>query len=87
LYYILQLIEWMNDSHNLQVEPEVLKCLQMISSLNTEADSIYELYNETDTTMGPGSVWNDIVLSPSRSNDVEKLRESIQKIEKTIRKQ
>jgi len=65
------------------VEREVLKCLKMISSLNTEADSIYELYNETDTT----TVWNDIVLSPSRSNDVEKLRESIQKIEKTIRKQ
>jgi len=83
LYYILQLIEWTNDSHNLQVEREVLKCLKMISSLNTEADSIYELYNETDTT----TVWNDIVLSPSRSNDVEKLRESIQKIEKTIRKQ
>lgn len=83
MYYILQLIEWTNDSHNLQVEREVLKCLKMISSLNTEADSIYELYNETDTT----TVWNDIVLSPSRSNDVEKLRESIQKIEKTIRKQ
>ncbi|KEH42750.1 calmodulin calcium-dependent NAD kinase isoform X2 [Medicago truncatula] len=82
-----KLIQWKNDSHNLQVKREVLKCLKMIRSLNTEADSIYELYNETDATMGPGSVWNDIVLSPSRSNDVEKLRESIQKIEKIIRKQ
>jgi hypothetical protein len=69
------------------VEPEVLKCLEMISSLNTEADSIYELYNETNTAMGPGTVWNDIVLSPSRSSDVENLRESILKIEKTIKKQ
>ncbi|KAK2401986.1 P-loop containing nucleoside triphosphate hydrolase superfamily protein [Trifolium repens] len=80
-------IEWKNDSHNLQVEAEVLKCLKMISSVNTDADSIYELYNEYNPTMRPGSVWNDTVLSPSRVNDQKELRESIQKIEKSIRKQ
>jgi hypothetical protein len=69
------------------VEAEVLKCLKMISSVNTDADSIYELYNEYNPTMRPGSVWNDIFLSPSRVNDQKELRESIQKIEKSIRKQ
>ncbi|PNY15044.1 hypothetical protein L195_g011734, partial [Trifolium pratense] len=46
-------IEWKNDSHNLQLEAEVLKCLKMISSVNTDADSIYELYNEYNPTMRP----------------------------------
>lgn len=69
------------------MDPEVLKLLNTISNVNTEAGSIYELYNEYNYTVRPGSVWNDIVLSPSRSNDKKELRESIQKIEKSITKQ
>ncbi|CAI8603086.1 unnamed protein product [Vicia faba] len=82
-----KIIEWKNDSNNLQVDPEVLKLLNTISNVNTEADSVYELYNVYNYTVRPGSVWNDIVLSPSRSNDKKELRESIQNIEKFIRKQ
>lgn len=70
----------------MRVDPEVLKLLNTISNVNTEAVSIYELYNEYNYTVRSGSVWNDIVLSPSRSNDKKELRESIQKIEKSIRK-
>ncbi|KAL5068350.1 hypothetical protein RYX36_019237 [Vicia faba] len=82
-----KIIEWKNDSNNLQVDPEVLKLLNTISNVNTEADSVYELYNVYNYTVRPGSVWNDIVLSPSRSNDKKESRESIQNIEKFIRKQ
>ncbi|CAK8572069.1 unnamed protein product [Lathyrus sativus] len=81
-----KIIEWKNDSKNLQVDPEVLKLLNTVSNVNTEADSIYELYNEYNYAVRPGSVWNDIVLSPSRSNDKKELREFIQKKEKFIRK-
>ncbi|RDX73898.1 hypothetical protein CR513_46418, partial [Mucuna pruriens] len=80
-----KLIWWKDDDHNLPENPQDMKCLEMINSVNVEADSIYELYKEP-RPMGPGSVWNDIVLSPSRSNDQKELRESIQKIEKSIRK-
>jgi len=59
----------------------------MMDRVNVEADSIYELYKEPSLIMRPGSVWKDIVLSPSRSNDQKKLRKSIQKTEKSIRKQ
>lgn len=53
----------------------------MIGSMNTEADSIYELYKEHVLFIKPGSIWIDMVHSPSRSNDQKELRESIQKIE------
>ncbi|XP_012569826.1 calmodulin calcium-dependent NAD kinase-like isoform X2 [Cicer arietinum] len=81
-----KIIWWKNDSHKLQVDPKVLKCLKIISGVNIEADSIYELYKEPNPIIRPGSVWNDIVLSLSRSNDQKELKGSIQKIEKSIRK-
>lgn len=68
------------------MDPKVLKCLKIISGVNIEADSIYELYKEPNPIIRPGSVWNDIVLSLSRSNDQKELKGSIQKIEKSIRK-
>ncbi|XP_027364884.1 uncharacterized protein LOC113871974 [Abrus precatorius] len=80
-----KLIWWKDDDHNLPMDPEGIKSLEMIGSVNAEADSIYELYKEP-SPMGPGSVWNDIVLSPLRSNNQKELRESIKKIEKSIRK-
>ncbi|KAK7268787.1 hypothetical protein RIF29_21496 [Crotalaria pallida] len=82
-----KLIGWKNGDHNLLLDPEDIKCLTMIGSLNAEADSIYELYKEPSPIMGPGSVWNDIVLSLSRPCDQKELRESIQRIEKSIRNQ
>ncbi|KAJ1409423.1 Zeta toxin domain [Sesbania bispinosa] len=81
-----KLIGWKDGDHNLLVDPDEIKILKTIGSLNAEADSIYELYKEPSTIMEPGSVWNDIVLPASRSNDQKELKESIQKIEKSIRK-
>lgn len=81
-----QLIGWKDGDHSLLVDPEDIKCLKMIGSLNAEADSIYELHMEPSPIMEPGSVWNDFVLSSSRSSVQEELRESILKIEKSIRK-
>jgi len=68
------------------VDPEDIKSLNNVTSLNTEADSIYELHKEPSPVMEPGSIWNDFVLSPSRSCAQKELRESILKIENSIRK-
>ncbi|KAK7278461.1 hypothetical protein RJT34_23490 [Clitoria ternatea] len=81
-----KLIGWKDGDHNLLVDPEDFKCMKTIANLNAEADSIYELYKEPSPIMEPGSVWNDIVLSPSREIDRKKLRECIQKIEASIKK-
>ncbi|XP_057733524.1 calmodulin calcium-dependent NAD kinase-like [Arachis stenosperma] len=81
-----KLIGWKDGDNNLLVDPEDIKCLKKIASLNAEADSIYELYKDPSPIMKPGSVWRDIVLAPSRSSDQKHLRESIHKIEKTLRK-
>ena len=84
--YKKQLIGWKDGDHNLLVDPENIKSLKNVTSLNSEADSICELYKEPSPVMESGSVWNDFVLSPSRPNVQEELRESIHKIEKSIRK-
>ncbi|OIW21316.1 hypothetical protein TanjilG_32129 [Lupinus angustifolius] len=81
-----KLIGWKDGDHNLLVDPENIKCLEMISSLNPKADSIYDLYKDPNSAMGPGSLWNDIVLSPLRPSYQKELMESIQKIEKSIKK-
>ncbi|XP_057423721.1 calmodulin calcium-dependent NAD kinase-like isoform X2 [Lotus japonicus] len=82
--FTTQLIGWKDGVHNLLVDPEDIKCLKNIGSLNAEADSIYELYRESNLIKEPGSVWNDFVMSPSRPNYQKELRESILKIEKSI---
>lgn len=82
--FTIQLIGWKDGVHNLLVDPEDIKCLKNIGSLNAEADSIYELYRESNLIKEPGSVWNDFVMSPSRPNYQKELRESILKIEKSI---
>ncbi|CAJ1976481.1 unnamed protein product [Sphenostylis stenocarpa] len=77
-----KLIGWKDGDHNLLVDPVDIKCLKTLGSLNAEADSIYELHKESNPITEPGSVWSDIVLSPSRTSDQKELREFIQKIEK-----
>ncbi|XP_024636645.1 calmodulin calcium-dependent NAD kinase isoform X2 [Medicago truncatula] len=81
-----KLIGWKDGDNNLLVDPEDIKSLNNVTSLNTEADSIYELHKEPSPVMEPGSVWNDFVLSPSRSSVQKELRESILKIERSIKK-
>lgn len=77
----MQLIGWKDGDSNLLVDTEELECLTKLSSLNPDADSIYELYNHPSIIFKPGSIWNDIVLSPSRSAIQVELRSSIQKCE------
>lgn len=81
-----QLIGWKDGDHTLLVDPEDIKSLNNVASLNAEADSICELHMEPSPVMEPGSVWNDFVLSPSRSNVQKELRKSIHKIEKSVGK-
>ncbi|XP_058770792.1 calmodulin calcium-dependent NAD kinase-like [Vicia villosa] len=81
-----KLIGWKEGDHNLLVDPEDIKSLNNVANLNAEADSICELHMEPSPLMEPGSVWNDFVLSSSRSSVQKELRKSIHKIEKSIRK-
>ncbi|XP_020972887.1 uncharacterized protein LOC110269416 [Arachis ipaensis] len=84
---LLMLIGWKDDDHNLLVDPEDIKCLEMIGGLNVEADSIYELYKESSLITEPGSVSKEIVLSSSRTSDHKLLGETILKIGKSNKKQ
>lgn len=81
-----KLIGWKDGDHNLLEDPVGIKSLKNVAGFNNEADSICELYKEPSPAMEPGSVWKDFVLSPSRPSVQKELRESIQKIEKSIRK-
>ncbi|XP_030507390.1 calmodulin calcium-dependent NAD kinase isoform X1 [Cannabis sativa] len=76
-----KLIGWKEGEQKLLVDSEEIECLNTIRSLNSNADSIHELYADSTTIFRPGFIWNDIVLSPSRSSIQKRLRESIQKIE------
>ncbi|XP_028762370.1 uncharacterized protein LOC114720817 [Neltuma alba] len=76
------LIGWKEGEQNLLMDLEEIKCLESIGNLNAEADSIYELHKPSSPALGPGSIWNDIVLSPSRETDQKVLRGPIWKIEK-----
>lgn len=81
-----KLIGWKEGDHNLLEDPVGIKSLKNVAGFNNEADSICELYKEPSPAMEPGSVWKDFVLSPSRPSVQKELRESILKIEKSIRK-
>ncbi|GAB4843248.1 hypothetical protein Ancab_013216 [Ancistrocladus abbreviatus] len=79
-----RLIGWKDGASRLLVDPEENKWLDILSSINDEAQSIYELYvNDTGPICQPGSVWNDIVLSSSRSATQLELKNAIQKYEAT----
>ncbi|XP_062108187.1 calmodulin calcium-dependent NAD kinase-like [Humulus lupulus] len=76
-----KLIGWKEGQQKLLVDSEEIECLSTIKSLNSNADSIHQLYADPTPIFRPGFVWNDIVLSPSRPSIQQRLRESIQKIE------
>ncbi|CAA0828041.1 P-loop containing nucleoside triphosphate hydrolases superfamily protein [Striga hermonthica] len=77
-----KLIGWKDKDKNLLVDPDEIKCLDIVGRLNEEADSIFELYKRPHPAYQAGSVWNDIVLSPSRVNIQKELKYSIQRIER-----
>ncbi|KAH0658539.1 hypothetical protein KY289_027287 [Solanum tuberosum] len=77
------LIAWKDGENKMLVEPEDIKCLEMVKKLKEEAESIYELYEGDDvlSLQTPGSVWKDIVLIPTRSTLQQELKTAILKIE------
>ncbi|CAN7134751.1 unnamed protein product [Brassica rapa subsp. narinosa] len=78
-----RLIAWKAGNSRLLVDPEDIACLKRVSNLNPDAESIYELYSDTNLLSQPGSVWTEIVIVPSRPEVQRKLNDTIKKIEKT----
>ncbi|XP_062019228.1 calmodulin calcium-dependent NAD kinase-like isoform X1 [Rosa rugosa] len=77
-----KLIGWKDKDKTLLVDPDEIDCLKRVASLNDRATSIYELYKNPNPACQKGSVWKDIVLSPSRLNIQQELKYSIQKVER-----
>ncbi|XP_031255313.1 uncharacterized protein LOC116113304 [Pistacia vera] len=78
-----KLIGWKDRDKTLLVDPDEINCLKMVGKLNEDAESIYELYKNPNPARKAGSIWKDIVLSPSRLNIQQELKYSIQKIERS----
>ncbi|KAG4928106.1 hypothetical protein JHK82_053792 [Glycine max] len=76
-----KLIGWKDRDKTLLVDPDEFDCMKRLAKLNEDANSIYELYKHPNPACEAGSVWKDIVLSPSRLNIQQELKYSIQKIE------
>ncbi|KAL2236445.1 UNVERIFIED_CONTAM: Calmodulin calcium-dependent NAD kinase [Sesamum indicum] len=79
-----KLIAWKDREKNLLVDPDEIDCLKVVGRLNDAADSIFELYNNPHPAYETGSVWKDIVLSPTRLNIQKELKYSIQNVERAI---
>ncbi|KAM1350148.1 hypothetical protein ACFX10_004198 [Malus domestica] len=77
-----KLIGWKDKDKTLLVDPDEIDCLKRVGRLNDTANSIYELYKRPNPAYETGSVWKDIVLSPSRLNIQKELKYSIQKVER-----
>ncbi|CAL5353691.1 hypothetical protein CsSME_00041746 [Camellia sinensis var. sinensis] len=80
-----KLIGWKDRERTLLVDPDEIDCLKRVGRLNDEANSIYELYKRPNPAYQAGSVWKDIVLSPSRLNIQQELKYSIQRVERLKR--
>ncbi|GAY55820.1 hypothetical protein CUMW_167010 [Citrus unshiu] len=78
-----KLIGWKERDRTLLVDPDEIDCLKIIGKLNEDAESIYELYKSPNPASEAGSVWKDIVLSPSRINIQQELKYSIQQVERS----
>ncbi|KAF2601541.1 hypothetical protein F2Q70_00028158 [Brassica cretica] len=76
------MIAWKEKEKTLLVDPEEIDCLKNVGRLNENAESIYELYRRPNPACEAGSIWKDIVLSPSRFNIQQELKYSIQKVER-----
>ncbi|KHN03850.1 hypothetical protein glysoja_011079 [Glycine soja] len=80
-----KLIGWKDRDKTLLVDPDEIDCLKRVSTLNEKANNIYELYKHPNPTCEAGSIWKDIVLSPSRLNIQQELKYSILKVERLKR--
>lgn len=75
------MIGWKNGDSKLLVDPEEIKCVQVMSRLRENAVSVYEVYEDGSSLSEAGSVWKDTVMSSSRATVQMELRASIQTIE------
>ncbi|KAE8696937.1 histone H1-like [Hibiscus syriacus] len=76
-----KLIGWKDRERTLLVDPDEIDCLKQVARLNEDAESIYELYKHPNPSCEAGSIWKDIVLSPSRLDIQKELKFTIQKVE------
>lgn len=79
------MIGWKDRDKTLLVDPDEIDCLKRVGRLNDEANSINELYKAPNPACEAGSIWKDIVLSPSRANVQQELKYSIQKVERSYK--
>lgn len=78
----MQLIGWKDRDNKLLVDPEEIKCVSVISKLNENANSVYELYQDATNVLNEkSSIWKETVLSSSRPSVQMELKASIQSIE------
>ncbi|KAK8487848.1 hypothetical protein V6N11_047405 [Hibiscus sabdariffa] len=82
LYSTNALEGWKDRERTLLVDPDEIDCLKQVGRLNEDAESIYELYKNPNPACEDGSIWKDIVLSPSRLNIQKELKFAIQKVER-----
>ncbi|KAF8719321.1 hypothetical protein HU200_024021 [Digitaria exilis] len=80
-----KLIGWKDGGSNLLVDPEEIVCLDRVGSLNEEADCVHELYADGQPTGDSSSVWEDLVMSPSRASAQRELKAAIEKGEARFR--
>ncbi|KAK1430399.1 hypothetical protein QVD17_13104 [Tagetes erecta] len=78
-----KLIGWKDGNSNLLVDRDLIKCLETLSEINDQADSIYELYADPEMLTGSGSVWKELVLKPERVETQRDLKVVIERIEKS----
>lgn len=80
----MQLIGWKDGDSRLLVDVEEIPCLNILGSLNEEAESIYELHTDQSPLSHPGSAWKEMVMSPTRPNIQKALQTAIIKSELVI---
>ncbi|XP_078176258.1 calmodulin calcium-dependent NAD kinase-like [Carex rostrata] len=69
------------EGSELLVDPKEIGCLEKVSALNEDANSVHELYPDGSTVCGSTSVWNNLVICPSRALVQQELKAVIEVIE------
>ncbi|CAN1279680.1 Calmodulin calcium-dependent NAD kinase, partial [Linum perenne] len=80
-----KLIARKDGDNTMLIDPDHFKCLKNVGRLNPNAESVHELYGSSSTLHETGSVWKDVVFSPSRTRVQEELKMVIEQIEGPLR--
>ncbi|KAI3693111.1 hypothetical protein L6452_32941 [Arctium lappa] len=78
-----KLIGWKDGNSNLLIDRDQIKCLEILMEINDQAGSIYELYANPKKLADLDSVWNEVVLKPTRTYLQRDLKDVIERIEKS----